>query len=84
MVAIGHLFDLFGHSEDKEPNLQYFSLLDLSPIPEGGTAADALSNTIDLARHAEASGYHRYWLSECSAAFGTILTNCNGWSMIVL
>ncbi len=44
--------------------MQHFSLLDLSPIPEGGTAADALGNTIDLARHAEASGYHRYWLAE--------------------
>jgi luciferase family oxidoreductase group 1 len=44
--------------------LQHFSLLDLSPIPEGGTAADALSNTIDLARNAEESGYHRYWLAE--------------------
>ena len=44
--------------------MRHFSLLDLSPIPEGGTAADALSNTIDLARHAEASGYHRYWLAE--------------------
>lgn len=44
--------------------MQHFSLLDLSPIPEGGTTADALSNTIDLARHAEASGYHRYWLAE--------------------
>ena len=44
--------------------LQHFSLLDLSPIPEGGTAADALNNTIDLARHSEASGYHRYWLAE--------------------
>lgn len=41
-----------------------FSLLDLSPIPEGGTAADALRNTLDLARHAEADGYHRYWLAE--------------------
>ena len=44
--------------------MHQFSLLDLAPIPEGGTAADALSNTIDLARHAEASGYHRYWLAE--------------------
>ena len=44
--------------------MQHFSLLDLSPIPEGGIAADALTNTIDLARHAEASGYHRYWLAE--------------------
>lgn len=41
-----------------------FSLLDLAPIPEGGTAADALSNTVDLARQAEESGYHRYWLAE--------------------
>ncbi len=44
--------------------MQQYSLLDLSPIPEGGTATDALSNTVDLARHAEASGYHRYWLAE--------------------
>ncbi|SFO43510.1 luciferase family oxidoreductase, group 1 [Roseovarius lutimaris] len=44
--------------------MQHFSLLDLSPIPDGGTAADALGNTIDLARNAEASGYHRYWLAE--------------------
>jgi luciferase family oxidoreductase group 1 len=44
--------------------VQHFSLLDLSPIAEGATAADALGNTIDLARHAEASGYHRYWLAE--------------------
>ncbi len=41
-----------------------FSLLDLSPIPEGGSAADALRNTLDLARHAEANGYHRFWLAE--------------------
>ena len=41
-----------------------YSLLDLSPIPEGGTAADALRNTLDLARCAEAHGYHRYWLAE--------------------
>ena len=44
--------------------MHHYSLLDLSPIPEGGTAADALSNTLDLARHAEAAGYHRYWLAE--------------------
>jgi luciferase family oxidoreductase group 1 len=41
-----------------------FSVLDLSPIPEGATAADALRNTLDLARHAEALGYRRYWLAE--------------------
>jgi luciferase family oxidoreductase group 1 len=41
-----------------------FSVLDLSPITEGGSAALALQNTLDLARHAERWGYHRYWLAE--------------------
>ena len=41
-----------------------FSVLDLSPIVEGGTAADALKNTLDLARHAEQLGYQRYWVAE--------------------
>jgi luciferase family oxidoreductase group 1 len=41
-----------------------FSVLDLSPIVEGGAAADALRNTLDLARHTEQWGYKRYWLAE--------------------
>jgi len=41
-----------------------YSVLDLSPIPEGGTAAQALANSLDLARHAEAWGYLRFWLAE--------------------
>lgn len=44
--------------------MQQFSLLDLSPIPEGMTSADALANTVGLARSAEMAGYHRYWLAE--------------------
>lgn len=44
--------------------MQEFSLLDLSPIPEGKAAADALANTVELARAAEKAGYHRYWLAE--------------------
>jgi luciferase family oxidoreductase group 1 len=40
------------------------SILDLSPIVEGGDAAQALGNTLDLARHAEEWGYRRYWLAE--------------------
>jgi luciferase family oxidoreductase group 1 len=44
--------------------MQQFSLLDLSPIPEGMTSADALANTVALARSAETAGYHRYWLAE--------------------
>lgn len=41
-----------------------FSLLELSPIPEGLEAADAIANTIDLAIKAEAFGYDRFWLAE--------------------
>ena len=41
-----------------------FSVLDLSPIVEGGTAADALRNSLDLARQTEQLGYKRYWLAE--------------------
>src|SRR4051812_7605127 len=40
------------------------SVLDQSPVPEGSTGPDALRNTLDLARHAEALGYHRYWVAE--------------------
>ena len=40
------------------------SVLDLSPIIEGGDAALAFRNTVDLAQHAEKWGYHRYWLAE--------------------
>jgi luciferase family oxidoreductase group 1 len=40
------------------------SILDLSPIPKGATAAEALRNTLALAQHAERLGYRRYWLAE--------------------
>ncbi|SFW68308.1 LLM class flavin-dependent oxidoreductase [Luteibacter sp. UNCMF366Tsu5.1] len=41
-----------------------FSVLDLSPVVRGATPGDALRNTRDLAIHAEALGFHRYWLAE--------------------
>lgn len=41
-----------------------FSVLDLAPIVEGGTAEDAFRNTRELAGHAEKLGYNRYWLAE--------------------
>ncbi len=44
--------------------MQKFSLLDLSPVPDGKTAADALRNTTELAVAAERAGYHRFWLAE--------------------
>jgi len=41
-----------------------FSVLDLSPITEGGDAAQSFRNSRDLARHAEVWGYRRFWLAE--------------------
>lgn len=39
-------------------------VLDLVPVPSGATAADALRNSVDLAREAERLGYGRYWFAE--------------------
>ncbi len=44
------------------------SVLDQTPIAAGSTPAAALANSIDLARHCEALGYHRYWLAEHHAS----------------
>jgi luciferase family oxidoreductase group 1 len=41
-----------------------FSVLDLAPVREGGTVADAFRNTVDLARHAERWGFTRFWIAE--------------------
>jgi len=46
------------------------SILDLSPVPHGGTGADALRNSVDLARAAERAGYRRYWVAEHHLASG--------------
>jgi len=40
------------------------SILDLAPVPLGSTPGDALRNSLDLARRADALGYTRYWLAE--------------------
>ena len=40
------------------------SILDLSPIPSGAPASQALHDTVELARTAEAAGYRRFWLAE--------------------
>src|SRR3984885_4721952 len=40
------------------------SVLALAPVPEGSNAGQALRNSFDLARHAEALGYQRYWMAE--------------------
>ncbi|KJC47813.1 LLM class flavin-dependent oxidoreductase [Bradyrhizobium sp. LTSP857] len=41
-----------------------FSVLDLAPIRRGGDAAQAFRNSLDLAQHAEAWGFKRFWLAE--------------------
>jgi len=56
--------------EGPTPMALALSVLDLSPIPSGSTAHDALENTLDLARHAESIGYVRYWLAEHHNAGG--------------
>ncbi len=40
------------------------SVLDQAPISEGSSGADALRNSVDLARFAEELGYERYWVAE--------------------
>ena len=42
----------------------HLSVLDQSPLPEGGTAGQSLHNSIDLAKLTDSLGYHRYWLAE--------------------
>src|SRR5476651_1940964 len=67
-----------------------FSVLDLSPVAMGGSAAQSLRNTLDLAQHAEALGYRRYWLAEhhnmpgiASAATSIVIAHvANGTSTI--
>jgi luciferase family oxidoreductase group 1 len=46
------------------------SILDLAPIVEGSSPAQALRNSLDLARHAERWGYRRFWLAEHHNAVG--------------
>ncbi len=56
------------------------SVLDQSPIPEGSTAADALRNTLELARLADRLGYRRYWLAE---HHGTPALACNSPEVLI-
>ncbi|MGH9886560.1 MAG: LLM class flavin-dependent oxidoreductase [bacterium] len=61
------------------------SVLDLSPIVEGGSVAESLANSVDLARHAERLGYHRFWVAEhhgipgvASAATAVVIAHVAG------
>jgi luciferase family oxidoreductase group 1 len=44
--------------------VQHYSVLDLAPVPEGASTAQALASTLALAQAAESWGYHRFWLAE--------------------
>jgi len=46
------------------------SVLDQSPIREGGTAAQAMRETIALAQHVERLGYERFWIAEHHGSSG--------------
>jgi luciferase family oxidoreductase group 1 len=62
-----------------------YSFLDLVPVTRGGTVAGALANAADLARHAEALGFQRYWVAEhhgmegiASAATAVVIAHIAG------
>jgi luciferase family oxidoreductase group 1 len=62
-----------------------FSILDLAPVAQGSTPADALRNSLELAQHAEKLGYHRFWLAEhhnmpgiASAATSVVIAHVAG------
>jgi alkanesulfonate monooxygenase SsuD/methylene tetrahydromethanopterin reductase-like flavin-dependent oxidoreductase (luciferase family) len=48
------------------------SLLDLAPVPAGGTAVDALAASVELAVAAEALGYRRFWVAEHHGIGGAV------------
>src|SRR5215204_23823 len=66
------------------------SVLDLAPIPQGSTAAEALRRSLDLAQHAERWGFHRFWLAEhhgmpgiASAATSVVMAHIAGGSSTI-
>ncbi|MER7763925.1 LLM class flavin-dependent oxidoreductase [Streptomyces sp. NPDC097619] len=48
----------------ERPATPPLGVLDLVPVLSGGTAADALADSLDLARRAEELGYVRHWFAE--------------------
>ena len=50
------------------PATVWASLLYLSPVPAGGTAADAFANTVEAARQAERLGYSYFWPEVAASA----------------
>ena len=72
-------------TELPDTRLPPMSILDLAPIVEGGSVSAALSNSLDLAQHAERWGYKRFWLAEhhnsagiASAATAVVIAHVAG------
>jgi len=62
-----------------------FSILDLAPVAQGATPADAFRNSLELAQLAERLGYKRFWLAEhhnmpgiASAATSVVIAHVAG------
>jgi luciferase family oxidoreductase group 1 len=55
-------------------------VLDQSPVPEGSSTAEALRNSIDLARLADDLGFGRYWVAE---HHGTAGLACNSPEVLI-
>ena len=49
--------------DDPTPTVP-LSVLDLAPVSEGSTSAEALAHSLELVQQAERLGYHRYWVAE--------------------
>src|SRR3954471_19809472 len=64
MIATFRMSERAGTTPYAKDSAMRLSVLDQSPIAEGQSGAEALANTVDLARHAEPLGYERYWLAE--------------------
>ena len=49
---------------ERDDHTVNLSVLDLAPVSDGFTAADALRNSLELSRHVERLGYRRHWVAE--------------------
>ncbi|UGQ12400.1 LLM class flavin-dependent oxidoreductase [Yinghuangia sp. ASG 101] len=64
MTAIPRKTASVNSASTAAPRRVPISVLDLSPVMGESSAAEALRNTVDLARRVEAFGYHRFWVTE--------------------
>ena len=61
---VSRLMFSFSEVSSVSEKFRHLSVLDQSPVREGGTAAEALRDTIALAEATEKLGYKRFWVAE--------------------